>query len=85
MQYAAEQWGERQRDTYAQRLTYGMGKLTRFSHLGEARDDISQGPRARAIEQHAVYYRVEEQATSIIRIPLGKMDAAAELEEVRPA
>jgi plasmid stabilization system protein ParE len=59
MQYTAEQWGERQRDTYAQRLTNGMGKLTRLPHLGEARDDFSQGPQARVIEQHAVYYRVD--------------------------
>ncbi len=51
MQYTAEQWGERQRDTYAQRLTNEMGKLTRLPHLGEARDDFSQGPQARVIEQ----------------------------------
>jgi plasmid stabilization system protein ParE len=46
LRYTRKTWGERQQSVYARRLTAAMDELTRFPHLGQAREDIPAGMRA---------------------------------------
>ncbi|HEY7029749.1 MAG TPA: type II toxin-antitoxin system RelE/ParE family toxin [Thermomicrobiales bacterium] len=77
--YSANQWGMRQRDISAQRLSAAIDRLTRFPDLGRIRDDLPAGMHAHPVEQHVVYYRVDDQAVTIIRVLHGKMNAPAHL------
>lgn len=79
LRYTRGTWGERQRDTYARRLTAAMEKLTQFPQLGEARSDLPPGMQAFPVAQHVIYYRVDEQAITVIRLLHGKMNAPAHL------
>jgi toxin ParE1/3/4 len=58
-----------------------MHELTRFPNLGRARNDISRGLRGRPVQAHVIYYRVDDEAVTIIRILHGKMDAARQFEQ----
>jgi toxin ParE1/3/4 len=82
--HSADQWGDRQRDIYAERLTSAIHDLARFPHLGPAREDLSPGLRSHRVEQHVVFYRVGNDTITITRILHRKMDAAKHLRQPRP-
>jgi toxin ParE1/3/4 len=79
LRYTTQQWGKRQRGIYKAKLTAAMNQLTRHPHMGEARDDIPAGMRAKAVEQHVIFYRADDEAITVIRILHRKMDAPTHL------
>lgn len=79
LRYTRKVWGDRQRDIYARRLTGAIEELTRYPYMGEERDDIPAEMRAKPVEQHVIFYRVDDQAVTIIRLLHTKMDAATRL------
>jgi plasmid stabilization system protein ParE len=56
-----------------------MDQLTRHPHVGEIREDIPAGMRAKPVEQHIIFYRVDDEGITVIRMLHSKMDAPAHL------
>jgi toxin ParE1/3/4 len=79
LRYTREVWGERQRLIYGRRLDAAMDELTRYPNLGRTRDDLPSGMHALPVERHVIYYRVEGQEITVIRILHERMDAPAHL------
>ncbi len=80
LRFTRTAWGERQRAVYAQQIADALEQLTRFPDLGERRDQISAGLRARPVEQHVIYYRITDQAIMVLRVLHVRMDVAAQFE-----
>jgi plasmid stabilization system protein ParE len=52
-----------------------MERLTRFPDLGPTRDDLPPGMHLHPVEQHVVYYLVDDKVVTIVRIVHSRMDA----------
>ena len=74
LRYTREVWGERQRNTYGARLESAMERLTHYPFLGEPRDDLRPGLRTRKASEHIIYYRVDEEAVTVLRLLHHTMD-----------
>ena len=81
LQYTAREWGVRQRDTYSRKLTDALQRLTHFPHLGKPRDDLRPGLRAREAGEHVIYYRVNDEAITVLRLLHHTMDPKLHFEE----
>jgi toxin ParE1/3/4 len=81
LRYTRRAWGERKKDTYAVRLNDAMEYLTRFPLLGESRDDLRTGMRARPVAEHVIYYRVDKEAIIVLRLLHHTMDERAQFGE----
>ena len=66
--YSEERWGVRQSDSYTKRLNKAMERLTRFPLLGISRSDLLDGVRARPVAQHIIFYRVDEDTITVLRL-----------------
>ena len=66
--YTEQQWGEQQKETYANRLFAALERLAGFPELGETRDDLAPGLRALRVEQHVVYYLTTPKLIRVIRL-----------------
>ena len=77
--YTYEEWGEQQADRYLDELEAGIAKLQNHPRLGRARDEIRQGYRSLAINQHVVFYTVEGDVIRIIRVLHARMDPESHL------
>jgi toxin ParE1/3/4 len=52
-----------------------MDGLTQFPDLGQRKDDISPGLRARPVGQHMISYRVTDEVIRVLRVLHVRMDA----------
>ena len=77
--HTQERWGAEQRRRYRVRLFQAMRSLLDHPELGRLRDELFPGCRGLVVEQHVVYYRVDDDAIAIGRIlhssrdPTGKV------------
>lgn len=79
--YTQEQWGEEQRDRYQATLQQAIAGLADFPKAGVRRDRVVLGCRVRPVEQHVLYYRIEDGTISVVRILHRRADPA---RHVRP-
>jgi toxin ParE1/3/4 len=77
--FTEQQWGKSQRGVYRAVLDRAMRKLTRFPYLGRARVEVSADLRGFPVCEHVIYYRVSDQAVTVVRILHASMDAARQL------
>lgn len=84
LRFTRATWGERKRHDYARQITNAMNEVTRFPGLGQRRDQIASGLRARRVGQHVIYYRVTEQLVSVVRVLHERMDASEQVESCGP-
>lgn len=75
LRFSRRRWGEEQRDRYAQKLTGAPDRLAQFPELGERRDDLSIGLRSFPVEQHIIFYRIDDHAITVTRVLHVKMNA----------
>jgi toxin ParE1/3/4 len=75
LRYTLKTWGERQRDSYRQSIRDAALNLTQFPRLGETMEDVLPGIRSRKVGQHVIYYRLDDDTVTIVRILHEKMDA----------
>ncbi len=80
LQFSLQTWGERQRDAYTEAMAAAFDQLVAFPGLGRARDDVLLGCRSFPVEQHVIYYRIEECNVRILRILHAKMGAKGLVE-----
>jgi len=74
--YTGRRWDTDQRSRYKAKLDHALRDLIQFPARGPSRDDISTGLRGLPVEAHVIFYRVDEQAITVVRILHGAMDAA---------
>jgi toxin ParE1/3/4 len=76
LQFSLETWGSEQLDRYADALLAGLTRLLDFPGIGKTRDDLIEGARMYAIEQHVVIYSVRGRTLRVLRILHRRMDIA---------
>jgi toxin ParE1/3/4 len=54
--------------------------LGTFPEIGTRRDQLFPGLRARPVERHIVFYRIEGNRIEVIRIPHKRADAGRHLQ-----
>jgi toxin ParE1/3/4 len=74
LRFSRRQWGDAQRDRYAQQFNDTLERLAQFSELGERRDDLSVGIRSLPIGHHILFYEVDDRAIKVHRLVHVKMD-----------
>jgi toxin ParE1/3/4 len=84
LQHSLETWGEQRRDTYAGAMGAAFADIERFPGIGRSRDDVALGCRGLPVQQHVIYYRVEEHTVRVLRILHARMDAKGRLEAPDP-
>jgi toxin ParE1/3/4 len=81
LRYTRRKWGEQQRDTYEARLVAVMERVASFPLLGAARDDLGEGVRVQAAENHMIVYRLEDDKVEILRLLHQRMETPLHLED----
>jgi toxin ParE1/3/4 len=74
LQYTFEQWGERQMNLYAAKLSRGLRQLAVNPQLGKPREDWYPGCRCFSVERHLVLYVVVEHEVRIARLFHDRVD-----------
>jgi toxin ParE1/3/4 len=80
--YTGQKWGFGQRDAYREALDQAFATLSVNPLIGRSRDEIAPNLRSHTIQQHVIYYRVEVETVTVLRVLHGKMDAARHVEEI---
>ena len=68
-------------DAYHAAIDRALHELLDFPAMGRSRDDLGPGFRSRRVEQHVIYYRVEDDAILIARILHVRREVKRELLE----
>lgn len=79
--YTRRTQGTERRDAYADRLNAAIDDLTRFPELGRLLDQTPTNVRYLPVQNHVVYYCIEAERLSIIRILHKRMEIERQLEE----
>lgn len=79
LRYTTQQWGRQQRSVYRAKIMDSLQALARHPDIGRVRSELAGRPHSFPIGQHVVYYFVDDQTVTVVRILHGKMDAAAQL------
>lgn len=66
--YGLQAWGIDRADAYLQELLGTVDELLNYPEIGKQRDDVEPGIRARFSGRHVVYYRVSNDAITVLRI-----------------
>lgn len=77
--HTCEVWGEEQADKYLDELDAGIALLRDHPRLGRARDDVRQGYRSLAINQHVIFYTMQSDVIRIVRVLHARMDPDSQL------
>ena len=80
--HTSQRWGFAQRDAYREALDQACTTLSVNPLIGRSRDEIAPNLRSHTIQQHIIYYRVEGETVTVLRVLHGKMDAAQHVEEI---
>jgi toxin ParE1/3/4 len=67
-EYTFEQWGEAQQYTYMMLVDRAIGRLGEYPEYGRRRDELGVGIRSIPCERHVIYYRIEDQTVSVVRV-----------------
>ena len=80
--HTSQRWGFAQRDAYREALDQAFTTLSVNPFIGRARDEIAPNLRSHNVQQHVIYYRVEVETVTVLRVLHGKMDEARHVEEI---
>lgn len=78
--YTFEHWGRTQRDRYKATLLRNIRNLATFPELGMERGHLTKRGRMLYVEEHVIYYRVDERVVTILRVlhvrqsPVGRLE-----------
>jgi toxin ParE1/3/4 len=83
LQVSFETWGSEQRNARATAIASAfdtLTTLTTFPEIGRARDELGKRVRSDLVKPHAVYYRIDDDTITILRIAHQRMDMMGKLE-----
>src|SRR5262245_26610087 len=72
--YTFRNWGADQERKYDRAIVRAFSNLRRFPLMGRVRDDLSSDLRSFPVEQHVIYYTVDDTSVTIVRILNPKID-----------
>ena len=81
LQRSLERWESDQQNAYADALDAALDQIAKFPEIGRSRDDVFPGCRVDRVKQHLIFYRTEQQANRVARVPHEKMDRSAQFPE----
>jgi toxin ParE1/3/4 len=79
--HTREQWGAEQRDAYLEAINRALATLSANPRIGRERDEIVPGLRSYGVQQHIIFYRLDADIATVLRILHRKMDTAPLLVE----
>lgn len=74
--FTGERWGVSQQSSYLEAINQAFATLSANPQTGRVREDVGPGLRTYRVRKHVVYYRVDADTVTIIRILHANMDAA---------
>jgi toxin ParE1/3/4 len=77
LRFSRGRWGPERGETYGRRLADALQRLQLFPERGRRADRFAPGLRAHTVGQHVVYYLVNDEAVTIVRVLHERMDAEA--------
>ena len=80
LRFSERNWGQRQQETYGQRIADALQRLVQFPGLGRSRDDIGPGWHSYPVGEHIIFYLTDETSLIVTRILHRRMDASHQLE-----
>jgi toxin ParE1/3/4 len=72
--YGRQQWGSALSDTYGAEISQAFATLSANPRIGRARTEIKVGLRSYSVGQHVIFYRLEDETVTILRILHRKMN-----------
>lgn len=72
--YSATEWGESRADQYVAMVNDALKSIERFPFIGAARNELMWGMRRLVVNEHSIFYRVEEGEIRIYRIVHVRLD-----------
>jgi len=74
LQYSLESWGQKQSDRYQQKLEKGFQTLSENPRIGREKENGFLGCRCFQVEQHIIFYKIDSNSVTVIRILHERMD-----------
>ena len=74
--HTQQQWGETQRDRYEATLLQAIAALADFPEIGRRSPGVFSGCRVRPVEHHVLFYRIEGDVITVVRILHERADPA---------
>ena len=78
--YTWQEWGEEQRERYADKLDKAIAGLADFPEAGQRCARLFPGCRTRRVERHILYYQVMTGTIEVYRILHERTDPARHLQ-----
>lgn len=78
-QYSYKQWGEERADCYLDDLYDAMQSISEFEFLGMSLDELPKEYRYLKINNHYIFYIVDDEAIEVIRVLGEEMDMVKHL------
>jgi toxin ParE1/3/4 len=73
--YTLQTWGEAQAQTYGAAINKTLTLLSANPELGRKREEIHPGCRSYRVQQHSIYYVIQQNTIIVSRVLHNKMDA----------
>jgi toxin ParE1/3/4 len=74
LQYSLDLWGSQQSEEYGTELYEAIESLRMFPEQGRSRPDIFDNARTLVSGKHVIYYRIDGQTISIVRVLHSRLD-----------
>jgi toxin ParE1/3/4 len=74
LQYSLDQWGAQQSEKYGDELYKAIENLLLFPERGKSRPDIFDNARTLVLGKHVIYYRIDDQIITIVRVLHSRLD-----------
>jgi toxin ParE1/3/4 len=75
--YSAKNWGELRAETYLRSIFEAAERLKDNPRLGRSREDVRRGYRSLIIGSHLIFYQLNQETVTVIRILHQRMDVNA--------
>jgi toxin ParE1/3/4 len=77
--YAAER-NQLAADSFIERIDSKFEQLSRFPFIGRERTSLAEGLRSVVVRMHVIFYTVESEQMTIVRVIDGRMDVDEEFQ-----
>ena len=74
--YSRRTWGAQQKARYQAAIDHSLDLLVEYPMLGEACEDLFPGGRRHPVEQHIIFYRIQDGRIVVVGILHARQDTA---------
>ncbi|KAA5802323.1 type II toxin-antitoxin system RelE/ParE family toxin [Alkalicaulis satelles] len=80
LKYSVSQWGKSVATGYVQRLERSCERVAARPETGRTRSDLREGLRSVAVASHVVFFRIDPDSVTIVRVLHARQDPGSALE-----